>query len=297
MKLLPSSLIPVLSAAALSLSLPPVTLRAGTPVDTGAIGEDTRYGFFNGLDHRSQYGKGVFPEPFLIDDSDLEVNEFRFDWFYAREPGDVRSNELKVEIEKGFGNLTVEVEIPYVIERAPDGNTHAFDNIDIGARYPLYQFVSKSGFFDTTFGVAVEVGIPTTSSISKNTELVPKIFNDTMIGNFTMQSIFGYSMLFGPGEDGGAQVFEYGFLFGYAIQRPFSGLEQLVPFFELSGETALNHGESGHNSLIGNTGFRFNLRPVHGVQPRLGVGYVFPIDKGGREDLRSGVFTSLVFEW
>lgn len=295
MKFSPSLLLSAL-AAALTCFLTPALL-GGTPADTSAVSEDTRYGLFNGLDHRSQYGKGVFPEPFLIDDSDLEVNEFRFDWFYSREPGDVRSNELKAEIEKGFGNLTVEVEIPYVIEHAPDGNTHAFDNIDIGARYPFYQFVSKSGFFDTTFGVAVEVGIPTTSSISKNTEFVPKIFNDTMIGNFTIQSIFGYSMLYGPGEDGGSQTFEYGFMFGYSIQKPFNGMEQIVPFLELSGETALNHGESGHNSLIGNTGFRFNLKPVHGVQPRLGVGYVFPIDKGGREDLRSGVFTSLVFEW
>jgi hypothetical protein len=42
--------------------------------------ENTRYGLFGLLDHRSSYGQGVFPEPFLVDDSDLEVNEARLDW-------------------------------------------------------------------------------------------------------------------------------------------------------------------------------------------------------------------------
>jgi hypothetical protein len=37
----------------------------------------TRYGLFDLLDHRSVYGQGVFPEPFLVDDSDLETNEAR----------------------------------------------------------------------------------------------------------------------------------------------------------------------------------------------------------------------------
>ena len=45
---------------------------------------DTRYGLFGLLDHRSSYGQGVFPEPFLVDDSDQEINEFRLDWFHAK---------------------------------------------------------------------------------------------------------------------------------------------------------------------------------------------------------------------
>ena len=39
--------------------------------------KDNRYGPLNLFDHRSMYGMGTFPEPFLIDDSDLEVNELR----------------------------------------------------------------------------------------------------------------------------------------------------------------------------------------------------------------------------
>ena len=30
---------------------------------------DSRFGLFNGLDHRSWYNQGDFPEPFLVDDS------------------------------------------------------------------------------------------------------------------------------------------------------------------------------------------------------------------------------------
>jgi hypothetical protein len=256
-----------------------------------------RYGLFNWLDHRSSYGLGVFPEPMLIDDSDLEVNEFRLDWFYQNEPDQTKGNAFTMELEKGFGNLTVELEVHYEYDKTPEGNIHGFDNVDIGARYPIYEYVSKSGFWDTTFGVGVEVGIPTTSVVSQNAEFVPKVFNDTKIGNFTMQSIFGLSMLTGPGDDGGLNTFEYGFMFGYNIKEPLPFLETLIPFFELSGETTLNHGESGANSLLGNVGFRFNTKSIGRIQPRIGVGYVFPIDSGGREDLRSGIFTSLVFEF
>src|SRR5580700_6695075 len=45
--------------------------------------QSTRYGLFDLLDHRSSYGQGVFPEPFLVDDSDLEVNEARLDWTHT----------------------------------------------------------------------------------------------------------------------------------------------------------------------------------------------------------------------
>ena len=289
--------LPTLGAIVSLGAVLPASAGDSAPAPDASLTADTRYGLFNGLDHRSAYGKGVFPEPFLTDDSDLEVNELRFDYFYERQPDHSESHQMKFEIEKGFGNLTLEVEIPYEIDRSPDGRVHGWDNIDLGARYPFYQFVSKSGFFDTTFGVAVEVGVPTNSAVSKNTELVPKIFNDTKIGNFTIQSIFGYSMLYGPGEDGGLHTFEYGFMFGYAIQKPFQGMEQIIPFFEISGERELNHDDSGHNSLIGNVGFRFNTTAIGRFQPRIGIGYVFPLDKGAQSDIRSGVFTSLVFEF
>src|SRR5260370_32481898 len=75
---------------------------------------NTRYGPFNWLDHRSSYGQGVFPEPFLIDDSDLEDNEARLDWLHTQSDNQ-RSDVIKAEIEKGFGLLTLEIEVPYEI--------------------------------------------------------------------------------------------------------------------------------------------------------------------------------------
>ena len=65
--------------------------------------------------------------------------------------------------------------------------------------------------------------------------------------------------------------------------------------FELIGDTELDHDQPGHNSLTGNAGCRVNLKAIGDVQPRLGNGFVFPIDHGAREDLHWGVITSSVF--
>jgi hypothetical protein len=260
----------------------------------------TRYGLFDWLDHRSGYGQGVYPEPFLVDDSDLETNEARLDWLHTHR-NDSHSDLVTAEVEKGFGLLTLEVEVPF--ERDVDGSsiTQGAANIDLGARYPIYQYVSSNGFIDSTFGLGIEVGIPTNSSVSQNAEFVPKIFNDLRLGDhFTLQSIIGYSTLAGPGEDGGLQTLEYGFVFGYTIQHdelPVPGVQQLIPMVELSGETALNHEDHGNSSLLADVGFRANLKAIGRIQPRLGVAFVFPIGENERADVHWGVVTSLVFEY
>jgi hypothetical protein len=260
----------------------------------------TRYGLFDLLDSRSQYGQGVFPEPFIVDDSDLEVNEARLDLLHTK-IGSQHSDLLTAEFEKGFGVLTLEVEVPYQWDLTNGQRQQGFNNIDLGARIPFYQYVSSSDFVDSTFGVAFEAGIPTNSTLSKNGELVPKLFNDLLLGeHFTVQSILGYSTLVGPGGDGGLQTFEYGFVFGYTIQHeqlPIPGVLQVIPVFELRGETGLNHGQTGDTSIEGDAAVRVNLKTIGRVQPRLGVGYVFPIDNNARQDLHWGIVTSLVFEY
>lgn len=259
----------------------------------------TRYGLFNWLDSRSEYGQGAFPEPFLVDDSDLEVNEARLDWLHTRAVG-ATGDRVTAEVEKGFGLVTLELELPYERDTTAGTTTEGFDNIDLGARCPVYQYVSRGGLLDTTFGAAIEAGIPTGSPISKNTELVPKLFNDLKMGNFTLQSIAGYSTLFGPGDDGGLQTFEYGFVFGYTIDHkllPLPGVRQIIPVFELAGETELNKDDPGHNSVLGNTALRVNLKAIGRVQPRLGLGFVFPMNRNARADVHCGVLTSLVFEY
>lgn len=259
----------------------------------------TRYGLFDGLDHRSIYGQGYFPEPFLVDDSDLEPTEARLDWLHTS-AGAQHSDQVKAEMEKGFGLLTLELEIPY--ERNVDSGaiSHGIGNIDLGARYPFQQFVSAGGFVDSTFGAAMEVGIPTQSAVSKNAELVPKIFNDLKIGNLTVQSIAGYSTLFGPDGDGGVQNFEYGFIFGYSIshrQLPLPGVLEVAPMLELTGETQLNEADAGHTALIGDAGFRFFCKSIGSVQPRLGLAFIFPVNSAARDETHWGVVTSLVFQY
>jgi hypothetical protein len=273
---------------------------SATQSSAAAPASGTRYGLFDWLDRRSEYGQGVFPEPFLVDDSDLETGEARLDWLHTGGNGQ-RSDTVTAEVEKGFGLLTLELEVPYERDTASGQTAQGFGNIDLGARYPVYQFVSGNGFVDSTFGTALEVGIPVDSAVSKNTELVPKIFDDLRLGeHFTLQTIVGYSTLFGGGEDGGLQTFEYGFVFGWTIPHeefPLPGVQQFIPVFELSGETQLNKDNPGHNNLVGNLGFRLNLKTIGSIQPRPGVGFVFPIDAGARADFHWGVIASLVFEF
>jgi hypothetical protein len=283
------------SVCGFAAALIPGTLRADDP----AVLADTRYGLFNWLDHRSDYGQGIYPEPFLVDDSDLEINEARLDWLHTKGNGQ-QSDVVTAEVEKGFGLVTLELEVPYERDVSDGAISQGAGNIDLGARTPFLQFVSAHGLVDSTFGAAIEVGIPTFSSVSRNTELVPKLFDDLKLGSFTLQSIIGYSTLFGGGEDGGLQTFEYGFVFGYTIehrQLPIPGVQRFIPVFELSGETALNKDNPGQNSLLGNAGFRLNLNTVGPIQPRLGLGFVFPVDKGARNDVHWGIITSLVFEY
>jgi hypothetical protein len=274
---------------------------ASPTATTNAVdSSDTRYGLFNGLDHRSWYSQGDFPEPFLVDDSGLEINEARLDWLHTA-AGSQHNDTVTAEVEKGFGNLTLEIEVPYERDWNAGAVSQGIGNIDLGARYPFYQYVSASDYFDTTFGGAIEVGIPASSAISVNPEFVPKVFNDTKIGDhFTAQSIFGWSTLTGGGAVGGLQTFESGFTFGYAIQHhelPLPRVQQFIPMFELVGNTPLNHDNSGQTSLTGNACFRLNLKAIGRVQPRLGFGYIFPLNNAARADLHCGVVTSLVFEY
>jgi hypothetical protein len=198
--------------------------------------------------------------------------------------------------------MTVELEVPYERAAASGQSTQeGVGNIDAGARYPFYQFVSANGLFDTTFGAAMEVGIPVNSAVSKNTEFVPKVFNDLKVGeHFTLQTLLGYATLFGGGDEGGLQTFESGFVFGYTIQHgefPLPGVQQFIPMFELVGDTQMNQDDSGTTSLVGNAGFRVNLKTLGSVQPRLGLGFVFPVNNNARADVHWGIITSLVFEY
>jgi hypothetical protein len=222
--------ITLLSCLSLTL-MTPMAIQAGdgiTPATAtnslaAASTGNTRYGLFDGLDHRSVYGQGAFPEPFLVDDSDGETNEARLDWFHTGGPGNQHTDNIHGEVEKGFGPLTLELETAWERDSSSGAISSGMDNVDLGARCPFYEYVSRDDNIDTAFGTAIEVGIPTHTEISHNTEVVPKLFNTLQLyQDFTLQSIIGYSMLLGDGGDGttgGLQTFEYGFVFGYTIEH------------------------------------------------------------------------------
>jgi len=289
-----------------SLLLAPIALRAGdgiTPPATASTA-NTSYGIFSSLDHRSSYGQGVYPEPFLVDDSDGETNEARLDYLHTGGPGNQHVDNIHGEVEKGFGSLTLELESAWERDSVSGVTSSGMDNVDLGARLPFYEYVSADGTINTAFGTAIEVGIPTHTDISHNTEVVPKLFNVLQFHeDFTLQSIIGYSMLLGDGGDGttgGLQTFEYGFVFGYTIEHEklaIPGVQQLIPVFEFNGGKELNQVDHGHNSLTGDVGFRANLDAIGPIQPRLGIVFVFPIDNGASQDQNWGIDTSLVFEY
>jgi len=290
--------------------LAPATIKAGdtpaaattaTPAPTTSAAS-SHYGLFDWLDHDSAYGQGPFPEPFLVDDSDGESNEARLDWLHTGGPGNQHTDLIHGEIEKGFGPLTLELESAWERDSSSGQISSGMDNVDLGARCPFYQYVSPGGAIDSSFGTGIEVGIPVHSDVSDNTEVVPKLFNDLKLGDdFTVQSIIGYSTLLGDGgQDGGLQTFEYGFVFGYTIERDklaIPGVQQLIPLLELSGTTEVNKADPGHDNLTGDIGFRTNLTAIGPIQPRLGLVFVFPVDQGSRETQSWGIDTSLVFEY
>lgn len=291
------SLSSLFAGAALSLLAASAAL-AGVQ-ETTTESANTRYGLFDALDHRSVYGKGLFPEPFTVDETDLE-SEIRFDWSRVA-LGSSHTDMFKIELEKSIGVATFEIEVPYIRAVAPGERVDGVDNIDLGVRLPVFQYVTQDQNFDFTVGVGFEWGIAPEDAISRNGELVPKIFFDTMLfKHFSVQAIAGVSFITGPGEEGGEQSFEYGAIIGYNIEHkvlPIPGVESIVPMFEISGEVGLNHDIAGEQNVSGFVGARLNLNAIGPIQPRFGAGYLFPINDIAREDFHSGVYTSFVFEF
>ena len=282
------------------LSLVAVLLCGSVAADESS---STRY--FGGLlDHRSTYGNFWFPEPLRGPEMDVD-SELRVDYFHG-EDRDRQANKVVAEVEHNFGLLTLEVEVPYSresessLDPATGRLTHdvaeGLGNIELAARHPVFQLVSDDERVDYTIVAAFEVAVPTKSRISHDTQL----FQLLRVGeHFSVQASVGYSALMGPIE-GGNSALEYNVIFGWNIEHeelPLPGLSRLTPIVELNGEYGLAGADSGRNVLFGTAGARFNLDPIGPAQPRLGVGYVFPIDRAARGEFDWGVTTSVVFEF
>jgi hypothetical protein len=263
---------------------------------------------FGTLNYRSKYYTDWFPEPFRVEDTAID-SELRFDWEHDEAKGS-RANTATAEIQKSWGIFTFELQAPYTAtsaaiaadsgDQAVSRSSSGFSNVELGGRLPLYQYVSKSGLLDNTVGLNLEVGIPTNSVVSKNAQVAPGLFDDLAIGNrFSVQTLFTFSHTFGT-VPAGRTSFQYGLAFGYAIEDEafrIPRVERLIPSVELVGNTVLDGRTAGANALTGTAGLRAEFKSMGLFQPSFGVGYIFPIDRGGRNELRWGLIASLSLEF
>jgi len=267
----------------------------------------TRYGPFGLLDHRSIYGQFWFVEPLRATEMDVD-REVRVDYFHGCHG--FQTDQVRAEIEYNFGLLTAEVGVPWQRDntsasRSATGRSfrqrsQGVGNIELAIRHPVFQYVSEDNVFDYTIAGAFELGVASHSPISKDTEFVPELFQLLRLGqHLSVEASTGLSMLAGP-EEGGTDTFEYNLVLGYNLEHDDLRLPHVlrtIPIFELNGGTVVHGRDRGADRLFGTAGFRVNLEPVGVAQPRIGVGYVFPIDQGARADLRWGIVGSLVFEF
>ena len=267
---------------------------------TRTLAAGTSYGFFNLLDSRSKYNTGFFPEPLQTDEMDGD-QEFRLNFVHFEKHG-MQSTEAGGEIEKSWGNLSMEFEFPYERDSINDHGDKSVDegmaSIEVSARYPVYQYVSPSGFFDFTAGARVELAVATDSEVSKDNEIVGAVYQTLALGDhFSLQANIGYSTLFGGGEDGGAQSLEYAAVLGYNLDTDWSFLPRVTPVLEIDSETGLNHGENGNSDVTGAIGSVFTFESNKYGQPKFILGYIFPLNEDAREEFHWGVTTSLIFEF
>lgn len=270
-----------------------------TTTNSWTVG-NSRFGLFDCLDHRSGYYQDCFPQPLLVDDTSLEDGELELNYLHTA-AGQQRSDVISAEAQKSFGVFTFELEIPYEHFSDSDDTAKGIGDIELNARSPIYQYVTANGWFDTTLGVSMEVGIPVNSRVSKYTELEPAVFDDLEFGkHFTIQTVLGYDTLIGGGEDGGSADLDYGLVFAYGISRaelPIPGVKKISPMFEMSGELGLNKDESGQNSVLGDIGFRSDFQRIGELEPSLGLGYVFPMSSAAHNEVHWGIAANFTVEF
>ena len=270
---------------------------ASLPDEREAEAAQHRRTLFGPVDQRSEFGQAWFPENLRAPEMDLEYSEVRLDWFHSEKKGR-REDQVKIELEKAFGSLTLEVEAPWVREEEREVH-EGVEEIEVGLRYPIFQFVSSDAKIDYTAVGVFEFALPTGNDLNKDSEISPRLYNLLRVGDhLAIQASIGWAKLIGP-ENGGADAVEYGLSLGWVMQQRELHIPKiltLIPMAEWTGEQWLSGDEEGHKENFATVGFRVNTESMGFFQPRIGVGYVFPIDDGAREQMRWGILFSVVFE-
>jgi hypothetical protein len=284
------------------LTLSTLTARAADADDVASTNAPPtgHYGLFDLLDHRSAYTQEVFPEPFIVEDTALEDNELQLTWGHSK-GRDRQMDTGTVELQKGIGLLTLEADLPYQDASHRGQTVRGFGPLGLGARYPLYQYVSPNRTVDLTFGPALEAAIPVQVRVDPNTELEPEVFNTLRLGNhFTMQTTFGYEALLGPGDNSGERSYNFGTSMGYQITHgdlALPGVVALYPIVELANELGLNKDERGKNNFEGAIGARVKFKTLGEVQPNVGFAYVEPLDSVAHSQFHWGFVLDMIFDF
>ena len=209
-----------------------------------------------------------------------------------------------------IGQLTLAGEFGYDAEhqpKIPGGSTDAkdndtkqargFENVDLAVYHPIFQAVSRDNRLDYTAAIRLDVGIPTDTAVSgSDVQLTPYLGQLLRVGeHVSVETWTGAEFTIAPHQ---TDQFIYGASFGYQLTHkqmslPFT--ESVTPLFELDGRTPFSH--PGQDALFGVVGLNWQFTGKGNWQPRLGLGYQFPIDQGARDQLHWGIITQIFLQF
>ncbi len=169
--------------------------------------------------------------------------------------------------------------------------------MDLAVYHPVFQAVSKDENLDYSAAIRLDVGIPTRTAVSSpDAQLTPYLGQLLRVGeHVSAETWTGAEFTIAPHQ---TDEFVYGASFGYQLTRhevPLPFTESVTPLFELDGRAAFSH--PGQDALFGVVGLNWQFAGKGNWQPRLGLGYQFPMDQGARDQLHWGVITQMFLQF
>ena len=264
---------------------------------------------FGLLDSRSSYGRDFFPDTFIGPEFDRET-QVELEYAHGQKQ-DLPSNEGGVEFEWNFlGQFTLAGELGYDSEheqnarvagagsgKASGENADGFERVDLALYHPVFEFVSKDGWFDYTAVTRFDVGIPTRTAISGNdAQLTPYLGQLLSFGEHVSLEVWtGPQFTLAPRQ---TNQLIYGASCGYRITQTQMALpmtRSVTPILELDGQAPFSNG--GQGVLFGVAGFNWQAKVIGELHPRVNLGYQFPLDQGARDQLHWGIVTEVFFDF
>ena len=285
----------------------PAVVAPSTTTSPTEAGTSSRY-FLGLLDHRSLYGGDFFHDPIIGPELDSE-RQLELDYTHGENHGSQDD-----EVDAGFewnvvGQLSVAGEIGWDWEHQASaeggddgqddspGRANGFENVDLAAYHPIFQFVSSDNLIDYTAVIRLDVDIPTRTAVSGNdAQLTPYLGHLLRIGDHvSLEAWTGPQITIAPRQ---TNQLIYGASLGYELphqQLPLPLTDKLTPIFELDGQTPFS--SNGQDALFGVAGFEIDFHSADDPQPQLEIGYQFPMDEGARNQLRWGIITELILDF